>query len=51
VRMTTPTPRLGESPAVIHSTGPALGAHNREVYESLGLDEAELHALTRDGII
>ncbi len=51
VRMTAPTPRLGETPAAIHWTGPALGAHNREVYESLGLDEAELHALTRDGII
>ncbi len=51
VRMTAPTPRLGATPAAIRSTGPALGAHNREVYESLGLDEAELNALTRDGII
>ena len=51
VRMTAPTPRLGGTPAAIRFTGPALGAHNREVYTSLGLDEAELHALTRDGII
>ncbi len=51
VRMTAPTPRLGETPAAIPWTGPALGAHNREVYEALGLDAAELDALTRDGII
>ena len=51
VRMTAPTPRLQTTPAAVRSTGPALGAHNREVYASLGLDEAELRALTRDGII
>jgi len=51
VRMTAPTPRLGETPAAIQWTGPALGAHNREVYEALGLDAAELDALSRDGII
>ena len=51
VRMTAPTPRLGETPATLSWAGPALGAHNRDVYGSLGLDEAELHALTRDGII
>ena len=51
VRMTAPTPRLGETPAAIRWTGPALGAHNREVYEAMGLDEAELRALERDGII
>jgi crotonobetainyl-CoA:carnitine CoA-transferase CaiB-like acyl-CoA transferase len=51
VRMTAPTPRLGETPATLSWAGPALGAHNRDVYGSLGLDEAELHALARDGII
>jgi crotonobetainyl-CoA:carnitine CoA-transferase CaiB-like acyl-CoA transferase len=51
VRMTAPTPRLGETPAAIRWTGPALGAHNREVYEAMGLDDAELRALERDGII
>jgi crotonobetainyl-CoA:carnitine CoA-transferase CaiB-like acyl-CoA transferase len=51
VRMTAPTPRLADTPAAIQWTGPALGAHNREVYGSLGLDEAEIQALTRDGII
>jgi formyl-CoA transferase len=51
VRMTAPAPRLGETPAAIRSTGPTLGAHNREIYGSLGLDPAELDALARDGII
>src|SRR5262245_5633461 len=51
VRMTAPTPRLGETPATIRWTGPALGAHNREIYEAIGLDDAELRALERDGII
>jgi len=49
--MTAPTPRLGDTPATIQWAGPALGAHNREVYESLGLDHAEMQALSRDGII
>ena len=51
VRMTAPTPRLGETPAAIRWTGPALGAHNREVYEAMGLGDTELRALERDGII
>jgi crotonobetainyl-CoA:carnitine CoA-transferase CaiB-like acyl-CoA transferase len=51
VRMTAPTPRLGETPAAIRWTGLALGAHNREIYETLGLGESELRALERDGII
>jgi crotonobetainyl-CoA:carnitine CoA-transferase CaiB-like acyl-CoA transferase len=51
VRMTAPTPRLADTPAAVRSTGPALGAHNREVYASLGLSQAELHELERAGII
>ena len=51
VRMTAPTPRLGQTPAAIHWAGPALGAHNREVYGSLGIDDAELATLSREGII
>jgi crotonobetainyl-CoA:carnitine CoA-transferase CaiB-like acyl-CoA transferase len=49
--MTAPTPRLADTPAAVRSTGPALGAHNREVYAALGLGEAELSELERDGII
>jgi crotonobetainyl-CoA:carnitine CoA-transferase CaiB-like acyl-CoA transferase len=51
VRMTAPTPRLAETPASIRGTGPPLGAHNREVYASLGIGEAELETLKREGIV
>src|SRR5260370_15095956 len=51
VRMTAPTPRLGATPAAIRWPGPRLGAHNREVYASLGVSDAELDELRRDGIV
>jgi crotonobetainyl-CoA:carnitine CoA-transferase CaiB-like acyl-CoA transferase len=51
VRMTAPTPRLTASPASIRWAGPALGEHNREVYGALGLDDTELDALRRDGVV
>ena len=51
VRMTAPTPRLAETPAAIRWTGPTLGGHNREVYAEVGIDEAELENLKREGII
>ncbi|MBI4637252.1 MAG: CoA transferase, partial [Candidatus Rokubacteria bacterium] len=51
VRMTAPTPRLGATPAGIRWPGPPLGAHNREVYGAIGIDEGELLALRRDGIV
>jgi crotonobetainyl-CoA:carnitine CoA-transferase CaiB-like acyl-CoA transferase len=51
VRMVAPTPRLGASPAAVRWPGPALGAHNDEVYGALGIDDAQLEALRRDGII
>jgi crotonobetainyl-CoA:carnitine CoA-transferase CaiB-like acyl-CoA transferase len=51
VRMTAPTPRLSDTPAAVRWTGPELGAHNREVYSALGVSEAELESLERDGIV
>ena len=51
VKMVAPTPRLSETPAAVESAGPALGAHNREVYGALGLSDAELAMLTREGVI
>lgn len=51
VRMTAPTPRLQATPAEIRGPGPPLGAHNREVYGALGIPEAELERLTRDGVV
>lgn len=51
VRMTAPTPRLAESPAAIEWPGPPLGAHNREVYAEVGIDDDQLEALRRDGVV
>ena len=51
VRMTAPTPRLAATPAAVRWAGPALGAHNRDVYAALGLSDAELESLKRDGIV
>jgi crotonobetainyl-CoA:carnitine CoA-transferase CaiB-like acyl-CoA transferase len=51
VRMTAPTPRLSGTPANVRWAGPDLGAHNREVFGALGIDDATLEELRRDGII
>src|SRR5437773_8934367 len=51
VRMTAPTPRLTDTPASVRWAGPPLGAHNRDVYTSLGLGAAEIDELKRVGII
>src|SRR5262249_1221561 len=51
VRMTAPTPRLAATPAAVRWAGPDLGAHNREVYGALGLSDAEMESLKRDGIV
>ncbi|MCH7932069.1 MAG: CoA transferase [Proteobacteria bacterium] len=45
-------PRLTGTPGAIDSLGPALGAHNREVYGGLlGLDEREISGLESAGVI
>jgi crotonobetainyl-CoA:carnitine CoA-transferase CaiB-like acyl-CoA transferase len=51
VRMVAPTPRLGATPAEVRWPGPALGAHNREVYGALGVDGLELEELRREGVV
>ncbi len=52
VTMSAPTPRLSETPGTIRWPGPALGAHNREVYAGeLGLPDAELDRLRADRVI
>jgi crotonobetainyl-CoA:carnitine CoA-transferase CaiB-like acyl-CoA transferase len=45
-------PRLTETPGSIETLGPALGAHNAEVYGAwLGYGEAELKELAEAGVI
>ena len=52
VTMSAPTPRLSETPGKVRWAGPALGAHNREVFAGeLGLSDPELERLKADGII
>ena len=52
VPMPNVVPRFSETPGVVRHTGPALGAHNDDVYGGLlGLDQAERDALRADGVI
>ena len=51
VRMQGVVPRFSETPGRVRQAGPAIGEHNREVYEALGLTPAELDALKARKII
>jgi len=52
VQMVAPAPRLSATPAEIRWAGPALGAHNDEVYlEWLGLDDGDVTKLREAGVI
>jgi formyl-CoA transferase len=52
VRMQGVYPRFSRTPGAIQGGAPMLGAHNRDVYvELLGLTEAELEQLRRDGVV
>jgi crotonobetainyl-CoA:carnitine CoA-transferase CaiB-like acyl-CoA transferase len=52
VAMVAPVPRLSATPGEVRSAGPALGAHNAEVYgEWLGIGPDELGRLVREGVI
>jgi len=52
IPLPAPVPRLIATPGTIRWTGPALGAHNKEVFcGELGLGKGELEALRREKII
>ncbi len=52
VKMPGVVPRFSGTPGAIRSTGPALGAHNAEVYgDLLGLSDAEQASLREQGVI
>ncbi len=52
IKMQSVVPRMSKTPGEVKWVGPALGAHNREIYQNiLGLSEAELSELMQKGII
>jgi formyl-CoA transferase len=52
IPLPAPVPRLTATPGTIRWTGPALGAHNKEVFcDELGLGEGELEVLRGEKII
>lgn len=52
LRMPGIVPKFSATPGALRHAGPALGAHNGEVYgDLLGLDTAELERLRADGIV
>jgi crotonobetainyl-CoA:carnitine CoA-transferase CaiB-like acyl-CoA transferase len=51
VRLVNVVPRFSETPGQVRTTGPALGAHNAEIYGKLGIGAGELEALHQEGII
>jgi formyl-CoA transferase len=52
LRIPKVVPELSRTPSRTHWIGPALGAHNREIYvDRLGLTDPELDALRADGVV
>ena len=52
ITLVSPSPKLGATPGTIRFSGPALGAHNEEVYgELLGLDAVALADLVSRGVV
>jgi len=51
VRMQGVVPRFSDTPGSVREAGPALGAHNDQVFESLGFSRTEIDALREKGVI
>lgn len=51
MRLVNVAARFSRTPGRVTHTGPALGAHNREVYQELGLDDDELARLGAEGVL
>jgi crotonobetainyl-CoA:carnitine CoA-transferase CaiB-like acyl-CoA transferase len=52
VKLPTVAPKMADTPGGLRWIGPALGAHNSEVYRDwLGLPATELARLTAAGVI
>ena len=44
-------PKLSDTPGTVHSVGPAVGQHTREVLRAAGIDDARIDALLAQGVI
>lgn len=51
LRLVNVVPRFSETPGQVRTTGPALGQHNDEIYDQLGITADERAVLYRDGVI
>ena len=51
MRLVNVVPRFSETPGRVRTTGPALGQHNDEIYDQLGLTADERETLGREGVI
>lgn len=52
LRMPGVVPKFSDTPGAVRHAGPALGAHNGEIYGGrLGLDAAEIERLRADGVV